>query len=145
MAVMTREEFADLTRNYWMIKTNAGVILMFIAALGLVVGAVITGRHSIRQRSRRNGNSRCSAPWSAPSTDGGDGCNPVVLGGRRGRGARLSDLHGAVTGRAVPGHRGAVTHVAYPDGWCFRRGYCRHRRFGRPASLRSAEPELLLR
>jgi putative ABC transport system permease protein len=44
MAVMTREEFADLTRNYWMVKTNAGVILMFIAALGLVVGAVITGQ-----------------------------------------------------------------------------------------------------
>jgi putative ABC transport system permease protein len=44
MSVMTREEFADLTRNYWMIKTNAGVILMFIAALGLVVGAVITGQ-----------------------------------------------------------------------------------------------------
>jgi putative ABC transport system permease protein len=44
MAVMTRNEFADLTRNYWLIKTNAGVILMFIAALGLVVGAVITGQ-----------------------------------------------------------------------------------------------------
>jgi putative ABC transport system permease protein len=44
MSVMTREEFADLTRNYWMVKTNAGVILMFIAALGLVVGAVITGQ-----------------------------------------------------------------------------------------------------
>jgi putative ABC transport system permease protein len=44
MAVMTREEFADLTRNYWLVKTNAGVILMFIAALGLVVGAVITGQ-----------------------------------------------------------------------------------------------------
>jgi putative ABC transport system permease protein len=44
MAVMTKEEFADLTRNYWMVKTNAGVILMFIAALGLVVGAVITGQ-----------------------------------------------------------------------------------------------------
>jgi putative ABC transport system permease protein len=27
-----------------MVKTNAGVILMFIAALGLVVGAVITGQ-----------------------------------------------------------------------------------------------------
>jgi putative ABC transport system permease protein len=44
MSVMTREEFADLTRNYWMVKTNAGVILMFVAALGLVVGAVITGQ-----------------------------------------------------------------------------------------------------
>jgi putative ABC transport system permease protein len=44
MAVMTREEFADLTRNYWLVKTNAGVILMFIAALGLLVGAVITGQ-----------------------------------------------------------------------------------------------------
>ena len=31
MTVMTREEFADLTRNYWMVKTNAGVILMFVA------------------------------------------------------------------------------------------------------------------
>ena len=44
MSVMTREEFADLTRNYWMVKTNAGVILMFVALLGLVVGAVITGQ-----------------------------------------------------------------------------------------------------
>jgi putative ABC transport system permease protein len=44
MTVMTREEFAGLTRNYWLVKTNAGVILMFIAALGLVVGAVITGQ-----------------------------------------------------------------------------------------------------
>jgi putative ABC transport system permease protein len=44
MSVMTREEFADLTRNYWMVKTNAGVILMFIALLGLVVGAVITAQ-----------------------------------------------------------------------------------------------------
>jgi putative ABC transport system permease protein len=44
MAVMTREEFAELTKSYWLVKTNAGVILMFIAALGLVVGAVITGQ-----------------------------------------------------------------------------------------------------
>jgi putative ABC transport system permease protein len=44
MAVMTNEEFADLTRNYWMVKTNAGVILMFIALLGLIVGAVITAQ-----------------------------------------------------------------------------------------------------
>jgi putative ABC transport system permease protein len=44
MSVMTREEFADLTRNYWMVKTNAGVILMFVALLGLIVGAVITAQ-----------------------------------------------------------------------------------------------------
>jgi putative ABC transport system permease protein len=44
MAVLTREEFADLTRSYWLVKTNAGVILMFIAALGLIVGAVITAQ-----------------------------------------------------------------------------------------------------
>ncbi len=44
MAVMTREEFAERTQSYWMVKTNAGVILSFIALLGLVVGAVITGQ-----------------------------------------------------------------------------------------------------
>lgn len=44
MAVMTREEFAERTQSYWLVKTNAGVILMFIASLGLVVGAVITGQ-----------------------------------------------------------------------------------------------------
>jgi putative ABC transport system permease protein len=41
---MTREEFARRTQSYWLVKTNAGVILMFIAALGLFVGAVITGQ-----------------------------------------------------------------------------------------------------
>lgn len=44
MSVMTRDEFAEQTRSYWMIKTNAGVILMFVAFLGLIVGAVITGQ-----------------------------------------------------------------------------------------------------
>jgi putative ABC transport system permease protein len=55
MAVMTREEFAGLTRSYWLVKTNAGVILMFIAALGLIVGAVITAQtlYSATVASRR--------------------------------------------------------------------------------------------
>jgi putative ABC transport system permease protein len=44
MTVLTREEFAARTQAYWMVKTNAGVILLFIAALGLVVGGVITGQ-----------------------------------------------------------------------------------------------------
>jgi putative ABC transport system permease protein len=44
MSVLTREEFASLTQTYWLVKTNAGVILLFIAGLGLVVGGVITGQ-----------------------------------------------------------------------------------------------------
>ena len=68
MSVMTREEFADLTRNYWMVKTNAGVILMFIALLGPGGrGGDHRRRRCTRRQSRPSGSSRCCGPWACRS------------------------------------------------------------------------------
>lgn len=42
METLTREEFSQRSRLYWLIKTKAGMALAFAAVLGLFVGAVIT-------------------------------------------------------------------------------------------------------
>ncbi len=44
METMTREEFGRRARHYWLVKTRAGIALGFAAALGLLVGAVITSQ-----------------------------------------------------------------------------------------------------
>lgn len=42
--VFSREEFAHLTKNYWMFSTGAGTALLRAAALGLMVGMVIVAQ-----------------------------------------------------------------------------------------------------
>jgi putative ABC transport system permease protein len=44
MDAMTSGELAWRTQCYWLIKTRAGLVLGFAAALGLVVGAVVTSQ-----------------------------------------------------------------------------------------------------
>jgi putative ABC transport system permease protein len=44
MDAMTNAEMAWRTQRYWLIKTRAGLVLSFAAALGLVVGAVVTSQ-----------------------------------------------------------------------------------------------------
>jgi putative ABC transport system permease protein len=42
MGVLTRKELAAETRNYWLTKTRAGIVLAASALLGLLIGVVIT-------------------------------------------------------------------------------------------------------
>jgi putative ABC transport system permease protein len=42
MAVLTRKELAAQTRDYWLLKTRAGIVLATTALLGLLVGVIIT-------------------------------------------------------------------------------------------------------
>ncbi len=42
--LLTRDEFADLTKTYWMFTTGAGTAILVAAALGLVVGMVIVAQ-----------------------------------------------------------------------------------------------------
>lgn len=44
MDTMTSGELAWRTQSYWLIKTRAGLVLGFAAALGLIVGAVVTSQ-----------------------------------------------------------------------------------------------------
>jgi putative ABC transport system permease protein len=44
MEAMTSAELAWRTQIYWLIKTRAGLVLGFAAALGLIVGAVVTSQ-----------------------------------------------------------------------------------------------------
>lgn len=44
MDAMTSAELAWRTQSYWLIKTRAGLVLGFAAALGLIVGAVVTSQ-----------------------------------------------------------------------------------------------------
>ncbi len=44
MDAMTSGELAWRTQCYWLIKTRAGLVLGFAAALGLIVGAVVTSQ-----------------------------------------------------------------------------------------------------
>jgi putative ABC transport system permease protein len=44
MAVFTRDEFSLSTRLYWLTKTQAGTAMAWTAALGLLVGTVITSQ-----------------------------------------------------------------------------------------------------
>jgi putative ABC transport system permease protein len=44
MGVLTRAELAAQTRDYWLTKTRAGIVLAASALLGLLVGVVITSQ-----------------------------------------------------------------------------------------------------
>ena len=44
MSAFTKEEFSRRTRVHWLTQTNAGVSTAFTAALGLLVGAVVTSQ-----------------------------------------------------------------------------------------------------
>src|SRR5262249_42415266 len=44
VSVFTAEELSWRTRLHWMMKTKAGIALGFAAALGLLVGAVVTSQ-----------------------------------------------------------------------------------------------------
>jgi putative ABC transport system permease protein len=44
MGAYTAKEFSFASRKYWLLRTKAGVALMYAALLGLVVGAVITAQ-----------------------------------------------------------------------------------------------------
>ena len=44
MAAFTRDEFSSSTRLYWLTKTQAGTATAWTAALGLLVGIVITSQ-----------------------------------------------------------------------------------------------------
>lgn len=44
LSALTREEFSLRTRLYWLTMTNAGISALFTAALGLLVGAVVTSQ-----------------------------------------------------------------------------------------------------
>ncbi len=44
MAAYTAEEFSYRSREYWLIRTKAGIAIGYAALLGLVVGAVITAQ-----------------------------------------------------------------------------------------------------
>jgi putative ABC transport system permease protein len=42
--VLTRQQFSDMTRHYWMFTTGAGMAVLMAAALGLVVGVVVVAQ-----------------------------------------------------------------------------------------------------
>ncbi len=42
--VLTRQQFASMTRHYWMFTTGAGMAVLIAAALGLVVGVVVVAQ-----------------------------------------------------------------------------------------------------
>jgi len=42
--VLTRQEFSDMTRHYWMFTTGAGMAVLMAAVLGLLVGAVVVAQ-----------------------------------------------------------------------------------------------------
>jgi putative ABC transport system permease protein len=44
MSAFTSEDFSRRTRVYWLTQTNAGISTAFTAALGLLVGAVVTSQ-----------------------------------------------------------------------------------------------------
>jgi putative ABC transport system permease protein len=44
MLAFTRDEFSFRTRMHWLTKTKAGIALGFAAALGLLVGAIVTSQ-----------------------------------------------------------------------------------------------------
>src|SRR5262249_23644032 len=44
MGALTKAQFAWRTQSHWLIRTRAGLVLGFAAALGLVVGAVVTSQ-----------------------------------------------------------------------------------------------------
>jgi putative ABC transport system permease protein len=44
MSAFTKEEFSRRTRVHWLTQTNAGISTAFTAALGLLVGAVVTSQ-----------------------------------------------------------------------------------------------------
>src|SRR5207244_1592473 len=43
-SAFTREEFSRRSRLHWLLKTKAGIALGYAAALGLLVGAVVTSQ-----------------------------------------------------------------------------------------------------
>ncbi|MGO8792862.1 MAG: FtsX-like permease family protein [Terriglobia bacterium] len=42
--VLTREQFSDMTRHYWMFTTGAGMAVLMAAVLGLLVGMVVVAQ-----------------------------------------------------------------------------------------------------
>lgn len=44
LSAFTREEFSLRTRMHWLMRTNAGISAAFTAALGLLVGSVVTSQ-----------------------------------------------------------------------------------------------------
>jgi len=42
--VLTRQQFSDMTRHYWMFTTGAGMAVLMGAALGLLVGVVVVAQ-----------------------------------------------------------------------------------------------------
>ena len=42
--VLTRDEFSEMTKNYWMFTTGAGTAILMSAGLGLVIGMVIVAQ-----------------------------------------------------------------------------------------------------
>ena len=44
MTVLTRADFSRRTQLYWLTRTKAGLSLLFVALLGILVGAVITSQ-----------------------------------------------------------------------------------------------------
>jgi putative ABC transport system permease protein len=44
LSIYTAEEFSLRSRLYWLLKTKAGIALGYAAALGLLVGAAVTGQ-----------------------------------------------------------------------------------------------------
>jgi putative ABC transport system permease protein len=42
--VLTRQQFSDMTRHYWMYTTGAGMAVLMAAVLGLLVGAVVVAQ-----------------------------------------------------------------------------------------------------
>jgi len=42
--VLTRQQFSDMTRHYWMYTTGAGMAVLMAAALGLLVGMVVVAQ-----------------------------------------------------------------------------------------------------
>ena len=65
VSVFTAEELSWRTRLHWMMKTKAGIALGFAAALGLLVGAVVTEPDVVRGHRRlRCASTPSSAPWA---------------------------------------------------------------------------------
>jgi putative ABC transport system permease protein len=44
ISAFTKQEFSRRSRMHWLVKTKAGIALGYAAALGLLVGAVVTGQ-----------------------------------------------------------------------------------------------------
>ena len=42
--VVTRQQFSDMTANYWMFSTGAGITVIMAAVLGLLVGVVVVAQ-----------------------------------------------------------------------------------------------------